>query len=235
MEKTVLNIPHSSTAGIFDRRLGGWKHNQDFVNKSVRRLTDWYTDYLFSTDRTDVVPVVFPYSRFVVDVERLPDDRFCKPGEGIIYTEIDGFRRREPDDSARQTLLALREQHINNLKQEITPGTVLLDCHSYSGGTGDPDICLGFNDDSTFDQKLVESVSKAFCSKGYTVAYNSPFVGCLAPDTGFRYRALMIEVHKRVYLSETTLSIVTDPRKLTRWFGTVEDIYKLISDYNPEQ
>ena len=73
MEKIVFNIPHSSVNGIFDE-YGKWPRNPHFINECVNKWTDWYTDFLFATTNEQVVSVVFPYSRFVCDVERLDDD-----------------------------------------------------------------------------------------------------------------------------------------------------------------
>ena len=66
MNNIVLNIPHSSICGIFDR--GKWTHNPHFINNVVRCVTDWYTDFLFYSDNPAVQEVVFPYSRLVCDV-----------------------------------------------------------------------------------------------------------------------------------------------------------------------
>ena len=69
----VLNIPHTSINGVFDPKYGGWPHNQYFINNCLNKWTDWYTDFLFAplSEQKDVSTVVFPYSRFVCDAERL--------------------------------------------------------------------------------------------------------------------------------------------------------------------
>lgn len=91
----VLNIPHTSINGVFDPKFGGWPHNQYFVNNCLNKWTDWYTDFLFSTlsEQENVSTVVFPYSRFVCDAERLENDKLEEIGQGIIYKEFGNFKR----------------------------------------------------------------------------------------------------------------------------------------------
>lgn len=72
MRNIVLNIPRSPINGICNPEYGKWQYNQYFVNDCVARWTDWYTDFLFGplSSHPDVNSVVFPYLRFVYDVEK---------------------------------------------------------------------------------------------------------------------------------------------------------------------
>jgi hypothetical protein len=67
------------------------------------------------------------------------------------------------------------------------------------------DICIGINDDwSSPDKVTLDTVLEHFCD--YKVAVNDPFSGSLTPEAGFPYTSLMIEVNKRLYLNEDTLT-----------------------------
>ena len=100
-KKIVLNIPHSSVAAIFDNKIGRWPPNAFFINECVNKMTDWWTDMLFDVKEVISHKVVFPYSRFVCDVERLENDPMEENGQGIIYTHINGFERGKLSDSAK--------------------------------------------------------------------------------------------------------------------------------------
>lgn len=81
IERIVLNIPHSSDA-FPEGCKGSW---EDGVDEHIRRWTDWETDRLFGAaslaDRR-IRPVVFPWSRFFCDVERLENDPLESVGQG---------------------------------------------------------------------------------------------------------------------------------------------------------
>ena len=90
--KIVLNIPHSSISGIFGDG-SGWAYDARLINSAMKE-TDWHTDFIFSSaDNPNIVPCIFPFSRFLVDVERLDNDDLESEGRGIIYTDVDGCKR----------------------------------------------------------------------------------------------------------------------------------------------
>ena len=84
INKIVLHIPHASVNGIFGP-YGKWPCNPHFINDCVIKWTDWYTDFLFATSNEDVTSVVFPYSRFVCDAERLETTRW-KTKDRVSFT-----------------------------------------------------------------------------------------------------------------------------------------------------
>lgn len=61
--KIVLNIPHASVEGLYDKKLSFWQPTVSFINDCVYKLTDWHTDYLFVEDSSTITPIRFPYSR----------------------------------------------------------------------------------------------------------------------------------------------------------------------------
>ena len=228
--KIVLHIPHSSMNGIFDPQIGLWGVNQYFVNEYVNRLTDWYTDMLFSTKNESVIPVVFPYSRFVCDVERLEESPDME-GNGILYTRAGTFTRGTLSGATRKFLLNLREAHLLKLTNLLQPGDVLIDCHSFlQDDDNAPDICIGHNDDWSYNRRLVDGIIDSFNRSGYTVMINEPFSNSLTPSATQDYYSVMIEVNKRVYLKNggRVISLINEPLKWTRWYGCLNKIYEMI-------
>ena len=59
--------------------------------------------------------MVFPYSRFVCDAERLENDPLEEKGQGIIYKEYDGHKRN--DMTEKQIKETLR--YGNNTKRAL--------------------------------------------------------------------------------------------------------------------
>lgn len=228
--KLVLHIPHSSVDGIFDGELGKWPRNAFFANQYVKMYTDWFTDMLFHTDEENVREVVFPYSRFVCDVERLENDPLEEIGQGIIYTEYGGYKRRLLTESQRDKILSLRESHLNTLKSHLAENCLLIDCHSFSNNIPNaPDVCIGFNDDWSYSGLVINGIAKEFEKSGYSVRFNSPYSNSIAPKMPFEYKSVMIEVNKRVYMDESSVTLNTNPRQWMRWYGCLDRIYGLLS------
>lgn len=227
----VLNIPHASINGVFDPQYGGWPCNQYFVNDCLNKWTDWYTDFLFSTlsKQKNVSTVVFPYSRFVCDAERLKNDPLEKIGQGIIYTEH-GYHKRNPMNKKQiRNTMRLWKKHQKLLKKEIkSENTVLIDCHSFPSDMSDCDICIGYNNDWSYNEKIVNGIVKIFKDRGYTVEINKPYSNSITPKKTFHYTSVMIEVNKRVYMDEDILCLEYDALKWTRWAGTLKHIYDFL-------
>ena len=233
MEKRniVLNIPHSSINGVFDPKYGGWPGNQYFINNHLNRLTDWFTDFLFLplSKKENVDTIVFPYSRFVCDVERLENDPLEKEGKGIIYTKAGNFERNVMNEEQIKNTMQLWEQHQEKLKEYIkSPETVLIDCHSFPSDLYNCDICIGHNDDWSYNKDIVDGIVEIFKSMGYSVEINKPFSNSISPEMPFHYTSVMIEVNKRVYLNENLLRLENSPLKWTRWAGTLKRIYEFL-------
>jgi N-formylglutamate amidohydrolase len=87
MKKLTLHIPHSSTA---IPSLQGYVVHQDTLDAEILKLTDWYTDDLFSN--TTDISVIAPFSRIFCDPERFTDDSqevMAKYGMGVLYETLD--------------------------------------------------------------------------------------------------------------------------------------------------
>ena len=232
----VLNIPHASINGVFDLQYGGWPHNQYFVNNCLNKWTDWYTDFLFAplSKLKNVSTVVFPYSRFVCDAERLENDPLEEKGQGIIYTEFENHKRNPMDKKQIKRTMKLWEQHQKRLKKEIkSPNTVLIDCHSFPSDVYNCDICIGYNDDWSYNDKIVKGIAKIFKNRGYSVEFNKPYSNSISPQMAFPYTSVLIEVNKRVYMNENIFILEYSPLKWTRWAGTLKRIYEFLMEESP--
>ncbi len=203
----VLNEPHASVEGLFDADKSFWSIDADFLNNVVYKWTDWHTDYLFHGLLDERIQTVrFPYSRFVVDAERLWDDPLEQCGQGIVYKSF-GCYRREIPVQAEQMLIGLWLWHQQRLKRALREDSLLLDCHSFPEEQSDVDICIGFNEDwSKPSRQLIEFAVNYFMDKGYLVGINAPYSNSMAPDCGFVFHSIMLEVNKKTYLqSNSTL------------------------------
>lgn len=146
-KRIVLNEPHASVEGLYDEDKSFWNINADFLNNVVIKWTDWHTDYLFhGLEDNRVKTVRFPFSRFIVDAERLWNDPMEEVGQGIVYKHFDGFQRNI-SDFREQHLLKLWNWHQNRLRENLEEDALLLDCHSFPEELSDVDICIGYNED----------------------------------------------------------------------------------------
>lgn len=225
-KKIVLNIPHSRVSGVFDEKIG-WKKNAAVVNKVVSE-TDWHTDFIFSSEDKRIFPVVFRMSRFVVDVERLENDEFEKEGRGIIYNNVCGVERKLSEEY-KEALLLVRRMHLKSLTQELTRESILIDCHSFNDSVApDTDICIGFNDDwSKPDKETIDGVVEILSKAGYKVKINNPYGNSITPEAGFKYKSMMIEVNKKLYL-RNNVEINVDSLYAPRLSNTIKKVYEFL-------
>lgn len=69
MKKLVVHIPHSSTFIPFYE---GYVVDAKTIQNEILKLTDWYTDDLFLSEKD--INFVTPFSRIFCDVERFEND-----------------------------------------------------------------------------------------------------------------------------------------------------------------
>jgi len=233
MRNIVLNIPHSSINGVYDKNFGKWQCNPYFMDDCLKKWTDWYTDMLFNplSRKENVETIVFPYSRFVCDVEKLKNDPLENIGQGIIYTEFDGYKRNLTEEQ-KKNIMELWEEHQANLQTAIKDeNTVLIDCHSFPSYLANNDICIGYNEDWSYNKKLVDGIVKKFKKQGYSVEENIPYSNSITPEKNFSYCSVMIEVNKRIYMNENLMVLEKNARQWMRWSGTLEKIYDFIQNF----
>ncbi len=204
----VLNEPHASIEGLFDGNLSFWDIDEGFINDIVLRWTDWHTDYLFHGFNNECIKTVrFPYSRFIVDAERLWDDPLESEGQGIIYRHFGEYVRNIPQSSERR-LLNIWKWHQERLRMSLCEDALLLDCHSFPGRLSDIDICIGYNEDwSKPNKETIEFTVNLFEDYGYKVGINMPYSNSETPDCPFLYQSLMLEINKRTYMEENSLQL----------------------------
>jgi len=208
--RIVLNEPHASIEGLYDEKLSFWHIDDKFINDVVLKWTDWHTDYLFHGFNSSAIRSVrFPYSRFVVDAERLWNDPLEKEGQGIIYRRFDGYRREIPLASEK-LLFGLWQWHQQRLRDSLCEDALLLDCHSFPSDLSDVDICIGYNEDWSKPSKdTIEFAVNIFEDHGYKVGVNYPYSNSETPNCSFVYQSLMLEVNKKTYMEDGTLRLKT--------------------------
>ena len=124
------------------------------IDEHIQRWTDWGTDRLFgmaSSMDSRIHPVTFPWSRFVCDVERLENDPLAKIGQGIVYSSFEGIGR-----NITGTEIIYRSYYLNHkaaVIKELTPSSILIECHSFPSDLSDEEVCIGFNDDWSIPDK----------------------------------------------------------------------------------
>ena len=209
--RIVLNEPHASIEGLHDNQLSFWNIDNWFINEIVLKWTDWHTDYLFHGNKNENVRTVrFPYSRFIVDAERLWNDPLEEQGQGILYRHFLGYTREIPHKQ-EEALLNLWHWHQERLKNNLCADALLLDCHSFPSDMGEVDICIGFNEDWSKPCKdTIEMTVNLFEENGYKVGINNPYSNSEAPDCPFIYQSMMLEVNKKVYMEDDTLRLRHD-------------------------
>lgn len=206
--RIVLNEPHASIEGLYDDKLSFWNIDARFLNDVVIKWTDWHTDFLFHGVKDERIRTVrFPYSRFIVDAERLWDDPMGTIGQGIVYKQFDGYTR-EPSAKAENKLLRLWQWHQKRLSCQLVENALLLDCHSFPSHLSDVDICIGYNEDwSKPNKDVIETTVNIFEDAGYKVGINNPYSNSETPACPFLYQSMMLEVNKKAYLQKDSINL----------------------------
>lgn len=222
MSQIILHIPHSSRHIPF---YDGYVVSKDELDAEILKLTDWYTDELFSFEMCTNVKADF--SRIFCDVERFSDDEseeMAKFGMGMIYTKLDDGRAlRVVSDVLRELiyeeyylphhekLSLLTEEQLQNSNTAL-----IVDCHSFSDtpfnrdlnqSAERPQICIGTDEYHT-PKGLAAFAKEYFESKSYTCKFNSPYGGSIVPPLFYkkdkRVSSIMIELNRDLYLQKGT-------------------------------
>ena len=220
-KRIVLFIPHSSDN--LDRTQ--WAGD---IDRAIDRWIDWHTDKLFRSDDDRVTSVIFPYSRFYCDAERLIDDPMEKVGQGIAYRFIEGCERVLTDDLIADIYSKYDSIHAS-LEEAAQLGSLIIDCHSFPADLDDEiDICIGFNEDATRpSDNILNLVAEHFASAGLKVGINTPYSNSMRVEKDIP--TLMIEVNKGVYLKSDVKTPNEDFDQINR---IIKDLYaKLLNDY----
>lgn len=222
MKKLVLHIPHSSTEIPLRE---GYVSTQEEINQEIIKLTDWYTDDLFDSEKDD--KIVAPFSRIFCDVERFADDDLevmAKFGMGVLYEKLDnGNQLRTVTSKLKSDVLKdYYWKHHNKLNDvvknhlEQTESCLILDCHSFPSSPltralvqdhKTPDFNIGTDSYHT-PSNFIQASREFFKSRGLSLGIDTPYSGSIVPIEYYqkdpRVSSIMLEVNRRMYLNEPT-------------------------------
>lgn len=218
MQQLILHIPHSSTSIPIKT---GFVLNQKLIDAEILKLTDWYTDDLFGSNKD--VEVIAKFSRIFCDVERFSDDskeEMAKFGMGVLYEKTDdGNLLRKVNQKLRKLILLnyywphhiKLNDAVKNQLEKFSEATI-IDCHSFpeipltcsfDKGPNRPDINIGTDSFHT-PKKLIVVTKEYFNSFGLSVLIDRPYSGTIVPTEFFgvnkNVRSIMIEVNRKLYL-----------------------------------
>ena len=245
MKKLILHIPHAST---YIPSNEGYVGDESKIQNEILKLTDWYTDDLFSTEKD--INIVTPFSRIFCDVERFENDEeevMAKVGMGVLYERCDNR------EILREVTPALRENVIENYyrkhhaqfsdavqKQLNEEGSaVIIDCHSFPSTPlqcalnqtkNTPDFNIGIDAFHT-SSELIEIAIEYFRNLGYSWGLDWPYSGTIVPMEYYKknnkVQSIMLEVNRRLYLDEPTNNKTTDYNKtkevVSGFIGTIRN------------
>ncbi len=189
----LVNMPHTATdvpTFISERFTAAAKPLPD---------TDWHIEKLYSFARELGVHLLIPkYSRYVVDLNRSPDNESLYPGKfttGICpLTTFTGEavyeKNREPDEKEIKQRVADYWQPYHDKLQSILDTlkqkhkqVILFDAHSICSVVPKlfdgvlPDLNIGTADGHSADSILSERFFAAAKASSYSVVYNGRFKG----------------------------------------------------------
>ena len=220
MNKLILHIPHSSKCIPAD---AVYMVDQNTVDKEILKLTDWYTDDLFSLE--DAITVKAEFSRVFCDPERFSEDSqevMAQFGMGVLYEKSDeGIPIREVSPNLREAILnRYYWPHHKQLNQTVeqqlkTCGKALIvDCHSFPStpfvrdldqSPNRPDFNIGIDPYHT-PESLTTASREFFEHKGYTVGIDWPYKGTIVPLAHYQksknVASIMLEINRALYLDE---------------------------------
>jgi len=190
------------------------------------RLVDHHTDSLARGigESVSASVVVNTLSRFVVDVERFPDDReeMNAVGMGVFYSHGSlGQPIRSLEAVNRERLMAFYERYSLAVEDlvartlDVHGRALIIDIHSYPpqplpyelhSDERRPELCLGFEHPHE-PKSLVDALHA--CHSSLEVVDNQPFHGSYVPLRFFglesRVSSIMLEIRRDIYLQPTTL------------------------------
>ena len=192
--------------------------------------TDWFVDRLYDFAVSLGVPLIKAnYSRWVIDLNRNPDDApLYKDGRAItaLCTTTNFMGEaiyKDERTSVAQPEVSYRREHYfkpyhNQLQQLLDEtkerfGTVLLwDCHSIRRYVPSiyekpfPDLILGSHDETSASQPIIQNTLAMLGNSRYSVLHNHPFKGGYITrhygKPGKHQHALQLEMAKPVYMND---------------------------------
>lgn len=216
----LVSIPHTGTrlTGSVRRRLAS-------AAMASLPMTDWHLlelyDFLPALGATTIAA---RYSRFVVDLNRAPDQRPLYPGRfetGLVPLEtfqgepiFDRPPTAEEVERRRRDFHEPYHRQLQDLLDELRQAfgcVILVDAHSVASAANrlhdalDGEIYLGDRDGATCPEWVRDCLHQAYVTAGFRVVVNTPYKGGYITDhygrqTGIE--AIQIEMCQRVYMDE---------------------------------
>jgi N-formylglutamate deformylase len=221
-KKIILHIPHSSTNIPLTE---GYLVDSITLEKEILKLTDWYTDDLFFSNKDEMI--VAEFSRIFCDPERFTDDSqevMAQYGMGVLYEKSDNGEeiRTVTPELKEKILKSYYWKHHNifseavNRQLESFDKALIMDCHSYPSqplkrdldkNPKRPDFNIGTDAFHTPTELIDISVS-FFEKAGYTLGVDWPYKGSIVPLEHFQKNknvsTIMLEINRALYLNEPT-------------------------------
>lgn len=219
MKKLILHIPHASTHIPDDT---GYLADDATLKQELKKLTDWYTDDLFSTKNDITIKAGF--SRLFCDVERFADDSqeiMAQYGMGVLYEKCDdGTPLRTINAALREKIVgeyytkhhARFTEAVEHQLRRCTKA-LIIDCHSFpdtpllrdlNHDKPRPDFNLGIDPFHT-PSELVDKAVRFFETAGYSVEVDRPHSSSIVPLPYYRknkkVQSLMPEINRKLYLN----------------------------------
>lgn len=254
---TVLHIPHSSTFIPEEERRNILLSDKSLALELLK-MTDWYTNELFTSGNGECGVVLYPVSRLLLDPERFADDELeimASRGMGVIYTKTSEGQplRYEMDSDVREGLLKkYYYPHHAQLSQMVSSilsksgKALIVDCHSFPSSPlpyeidqnkDRPGVCIGTDPFHTPDG-ISEFAKAKFNERGFVVEMNRPFSGALVPIEYFQKETavtgIMIEINRRLYMDEKTGIRLSKFESVKRAVGSVvSELNQYYRSYDP--
>lgn len=222
-EKIITHIPHSSIQNFQEGWIGGFN-----MFPLVKAYTDWHTQLLFGSDNKKVIPMVYPNSRFYLDVERLLVDPLEKIGQGRIYTSFNGFERYVDSDTATKLKHEYCDWWMACNELADNDDTLVIDCHAFTNSIApDVDVCIGFNEDQSHPgDDVLGFIARQFEDIGFKkIAFNKPYSNSITFNKS--HKSVMIELNKSIYMDEDTLDLNISSYRIKL---AIEQIYSKLTE-----
>jgi N-formylglutamate deformylase len=220
--KVILHIPHSSTnIPIMD----GYVVDEKSLQNEMLKLTDWYTDDLFYSDKDEMIKAGF--SRIFCDPERFTEDSqevMAQFGMGVLYekNDVGEIIRNVTPEFKEMVLMEYYWKHHDKFSDAVNNQlshfgkALIIDCHSYPSiplmrdldqNKKRPDFNIGTDAFHT-PKHLIDLSIDFFENSGYTLGIDWPYKGAIVPleyyNKNKNVESIMLEINRGLYLKEPT-------------------------------
>lgn len=220
----ILHAPHGSRF-IPAELAHTFELDAEGLTREKNIMTDHFTDRLVA-DIAQCSKMVNGVSRFVVDVERFPDEReeMVAVGMGAFYThgsQRQLIRRAEHTaDPALRSYFDTYSLAFTELVQRTLDAhgrAVIIDVHSYPANAqpyelhsdeARPQLDIGADTEHTPDE-LVDQTRKAFAhlEAGVNQSFHGTYVPLRFYRSDPRVQSVMLEIRRDTYMDEVTLEL----------------------------